>query len=343
MPSLDLITGEAVALDLRPAALPSRLVAGAIDALLQAALLGALAVLAVASGTGTSSAGEAALTLVVLLAVLAGYPIAFESLLRGRTPGKAAMGLRVVRDDGGPVGFRQALVRGLTSTFVERPGITVFTGAVICMLLNDRSKRIGDLLAGTVVLQERVSTSIGPGTAAPPQLAAWASELDLAGLPDDLALSARSYLARAGELTEAARGELGGRLASAVAAVVTPPSPQGTPAWAYLSAVLAERSRRAAAGLAATGLDGTVLGGIGPGGPGLAGIGKGGTGPAGTGRAAADALPEVSGHFADRIGTEHASRSPAGADSVSAVRPDDRDLPPGASPPPSTTGFAPPA
>lgn len=251
VPSFDLVTGEAVALDLRPAALPSRLVAGAIDALLQGALLGALAVVAVASGTSTSSAGEAAITLVVLLAVLAGYPIAFETLLRGRTPGKAVMGLRVVRDDGGPIGFRQALVRGLTSAFVERPGITVFTGAVVCMLLNDRSKRIGDLLAGTVVLQERVSTSAGPGTAAPPQLAAWAGELDLAGLPDDLALSARAYLARAGELTDAARDDLGGRLASAVAAVVTPPPPQGAPAWAYLAAVLAERSRRATVNLAA--------------------------------------------------------------------------------------------
>ena len=248
MPSFDLVTGEAVGLDLRPAALPSRLVAGALDTLLQFALLAVLALLAAATGTGTSSAGEAAITVVVLLVVTAGYPVAFESLLRGRTPGKAAMGLRVVRDDGGPIGFRQALVRGLTATFVERPGITFFTGAVVCMLVNSRSKRLGDLLAGTVVLQERIPGG-GPALRSPgaphPQLAAWAAELDLTGLPDELALSARAYLGRARELTDAARAQLGARLAGAVAAVVTPPPPQGTPAGPYLAAVLAERSRRA--------------------------------------------------------------------------------------------------
>ena len=49
--------------------------------------------------------GSVAVLLVVTLIV---YPVTFETLLRGRTPGKAAMGLRVVRDDGGPIGFRQA-------------------------------------------------------------------------------------------------------------------------------------------------------------------------------------------------------------------------------------------
>jgi hypothetical protein len=79
----------------------------------------------------------------------------------------------------------------------------------------------------------------------PPPLASWATTLDLSALPDDLAESARSYLGRWASLTPTAQADLGGRIASAVAAVVTPPPPPDVPAWAYLSAVLAERRRRA--------------------------------------------------------------------------------------------------
>lgn len=241
-----LVTGEAVALDLRPAALPSRLVAAAIDGLLQGLLLFLLSLLLTASlVSGLSSAGQAALSIVVLVLVLAGYSIAFESLWRGRTPGKAAMGLRVVRDDGGPIAFRQALVRGLASLFLEKPGLSVFTGAVVCSLLNGNSKRLGDLLAGTIVLQERIPVAVTLPAPMPPPLAQWATELDLSGLPNDLAQSVRSFVARAPQLTDRAREQLGGQLVAAVTAVVTPAPPPGTPGWAYLAAVLAERRRRA--------------------------------------------------------------------------------------------------
>jgi hypothetical protein len=77
----------------------------------------------------------------------------------------------------------------------------------------------------------------------PPALAAWAAELDLTGLPDDLAATARAFLGR-NELTPAARTEVGDRIMARFAATVAPPPP-GTPGWAYLSAVLAERRRRA--------------------------------------------------------------------------------------------------
>lgn len=238
-----LVTGEAVALDLRPAALPSRLLAGLIDALLQFLVLVVLGATATAVSLDVSDAAEAALGIVVTVAVLIVYPVTFESLLRGRTPGKAAMGLRVVRDDGGPIGFRQALVRGLTGAVLERPGITIFTAAVITSLLNDQGKRLGDLLAGTIVLRERVSVRGGAVAAMPPPLAGWASGLDLSSFPDDLALAARKFVARSDQLTADAREELGGRLVRAVTEIVGPPPP-GAPGWAVLSAVLAERRRR---------------------------------------------------------------------------------------------------
>ena len=238
------ITGEAVALDLRPAALPSRLLAGLLDAvLLVALLLGLLAVVGAVSAS-VSEAASAALSVVVVVVVVIGDPLVFETLLRGRTPGKAALGLRVVRDDGGPVGFRHAFVRALAGAFLERPGITFFLGAIVSMLLQRSSKRIGDLLAGTVVLQERVSAAGGTVPVMPPRLSGWAAALDLSGLPDDLALSARQFLSRSAQLTATAREDLGGRLVAAVSAAVRPEPPPGTPGWAVLAAVLAERRRR---------------------------------------------------------------------------------------------------
>jgi uncharacterized RDD family membrane protein YckC len=238
------VTGEAVALDLRSAAVPSRVVAGTIDAVLQLLLLLGIGALVAAVGDNLSDAAGSAVGLVVLIVVLIGYPVAFESLLRGRTPGKASMGLRVVRDDGGPIGFRHSFVRGLAGAFLERPGITLFVGALVSMLLNDRSKRIGDLLAGTVVLQERVAVRGGTVATMPPQLESWAAQTELSGLSDELALSARQFLARSPQLTDQAREDLGGRLVEAVLAVVSPPPPPGTPGWAVLSAVLEERRRR---------------------------------------------------------------------------------------------------
>jgi uncharacterized RDD family membrane protein YckC len=242
--SSQVVTGEAVALDLRLAALPSRLVAGAIDVLLQLVVLLVFGAVAGAVSLDVSEAVVNALSILLIVVVLIVYPVTFETLLRGRTPGKAAMGLRVVRDDGGPIGFRHALVRGLTGAFLERPGLTFFVAAVVTSLLSSRDKRVGDLLAGTVVLQERVSTRGGQVAQMPPQLAGWAAALDLSGLTDDLALSARQFVSRASDLTPTAREDLGVRLVAAVLAVTRPAPPPGTPGWAVLAAVLAERRRR---------------------------------------------------------------------------------------------------
>ena len=93
------------------------------------------------------------LAIVVLVLIIVGYPVAFETLTRGRSLGKLALGLRVVRDDGGAARFRQALIRGLFE--VVEIWILLGVPAIICSLLNSRGKRIGDLAAGTVVVRER--------------------------------------------------------------------------------------------------------------------------------------------------------------------------------------------
>lgn len=252
--SSSLITGEAVALDVREAGVASRLLAALLDGLLQLALLLLLFFLIGVFGGSGSQASAAALSIAALVTAFLIYPVLFETLMRGRTPGKAALGLRVVRDDAGPITFRQAFVRGLIGFVVERPGISLGSAGLITSVLSERGKRLGDLAAGTVVIQERVASTRPVLISMPPPLAAWAATLDLSRLPDGLALSVRTFLTRSPTMTEAARAQLGSQLAGAVSAVVSPEPPAGTPGWAYLAAVLAERRRRAESTQPATAL-----------------------------------------------------------------------------------------
>jgi uncharacterized RDD family membrane protein YckC len=252
----DVVTGEAVALDLRIAQLPSRLVAAVLD--LAAMLLGLylfLLVLGIAGAARFDQAVAVAVSTVLIIATFLGYPVVFETLTRGRTLGKMAMGLRVVRDDGGPIAFRHALVRGLVGLALERPGLFLpglgpALGTIVSMF-SATGKRIGDMAAGTMVLQERVSSRPGWTPLMPVPLAGWATTLDLTGLNDSLALSVRQFLGRAPQFYPAARETLGRGLAEEVRACTTPPPPPGTPGWAYLTAVLAERRRREEARIAA--------------------------------------------------------------------------------------------
>jgi uncharacterized RDD family membrane protein YckC len=239
----DLVTGEAVPLEMRLAKLPSR----ALAILLDWGLLAAIGIpLAIALGSVLSTADpalQATLGLLGFIGLFVGVPVLVETLSRGRSLGKLALGLRVVRDDGGPVRFRHALTRGLAGVFVDFL-LTSGAGAIICSLLNERGKRVGDILAGTVVVRERAPARTEPLPAVPPQLAAWATGLELSRLPADLGVAVRSYLGRYPQLAPPVRDRMGAQLASEVAQFVTPAPPPGTPPWAYLAAVLAERGRR---------------------------------------------------------------------------------------------------
>ena len=119
-----LVTGEAVVLDLRTAGVPSRILASVIDLFVQGVALFALLILVGAVASSGSAATTAGLMILVSVVVLLGYPVALETLMGGRTLGKLALGLRVVRDDGGPIRFRHAITRGLLGLFVEKPGVT---------------------------------------------------------------------------------------------------------------------------------------------------------------------------------------------------------------------------
>jgi uncharacterized RDD family membrane protein YckC len=248
----EIVTGEAVVLELPCARFPSRAVALLIDLAIQVTLIIILFVaVGVGSGGHVDGAALAAIALTTLVLVIVGYPVIWETSTRGRSPGKYALGLRVVSDDGGPEQFRQALVRGLAGV-VE---IWILYGfpALICSLVSQKGKRLGDVFAGTFVIQQRLPTrrylTVTPSLM-PPELAPWAARLELSGLTDQTAAMARGYLGRLAQLTPGARDELGQRIATAVSGQVSPHPPPGTPVLAYLSAVLAERNRREHARLA---------------------------------------------------------------------------------------------
>ena len=241
----DLVTGEAVVLDLPIAQLASRAAAFALDVAVQAAVL-VLFMLALFLSGVTDEALLTALGLSVFVLVRVGYAALFETLSRGRTLGKMALGLRAVRDDGGPIRFRQALTRALSGAIVDfGPVLAWGAVALFVSLFSPRSKRVGDYLAGTVVIRERAPRTAAPHITMPPAMAGWAAQLDLTAFTDDLALTARQYLARYAELNEHAREPLGRQLVDEVAAQIGAPPPWGVPPWAYLQAVLAERRRRA--------------------------------------------------------------------------------------------------
>ncbi|MEU2183117.1 RDD family protein [Streptomyces thermolilacinus] len=285
------VTGDAVVLGLRPARLPSRALALLIDLVV---VWTAYLLISIGLAFATASLDEAALMAVSaasFVLVLIGGPIAVETLTHGRSLGKLACGLRVVRDDGGPIRFRHALVRGLIG-MVE---ILLTFGVIACIasLVSARGRRIGDVFAGTLVVRERVPAGrTAPVPPPPPWLVGRFTQLDLSAVPDGLWLGIRQYLTRMGQLDPDAGRALAERLADELVACTGTPAPPGVPAAAFLAGVVHERQARdlrrvagagSGVGLGADGVSGAVVGVGGAGGAGAGGaLGAfGGAGAAG--------------------------------------------------------------
>ncbi|WP_210635711.1 RDD family protein [Streptomyces sp. GESEQ-13] len=242
----ELVTGEAVALELRPAKLPSRGLAVLLD-LAAAVTVYVLVTLGLVAATASlDEAARTAVSIATFVLVLVGGPILVETLTHGRSLGKLACGLRVVRDDGGPIRFRHALVRGLLGV-IE---ILMTFGVVACVasLVSARGRRLGDVFAGTLVVRERVPAAGQGGFVPPPPpwLAGRFSGLDLSAVPDGLWLAVRQYLTRMRQLDPQVGWSMAERLAADVAGRTGAPVPPGVPAAMYLAAVLQERQTREA-------------------------------------------------------------------------------------------------
>jgi uncharacterized RDD family membrane protein YckC len=238
----EILIGEGVVLDARPASFATRMVGAVIDLVALAVVGVAIVLAAVAAGQNLDDAAGAALLIVLAVLIMVVIPATVETLSRGRSLGKLVMGLRVVRDDGGPVRVRHAVVRALTG--VLELWLSAGSIALLTSLVHPQGKRVGDLLAGTYAVRVRGGQRALPPIMMPPELAAWAHAADIRRLPDGLALSARQLLGRAATLHPGSRVRLGLELAGQVEIYVAPGPPPGTHPERFLAAVLAERRDR---------------------------------------------------------------------------------------------------
>jgi uncharacterized RDD family membrane protein YckC len=249
-----MVTPEAVALEFRTANLGSRILAYLIDMVVVVAgiVAGLFAVALLGQASDVVVPDWLALTIVLVLlpAWWLGYFIAFETLWRGRTLGKAALGLRVVTREGAPVRFRHAAIRALLGLvdFLVLGGFL----AVVFILFTRDNQRLGDLVAGTLVLRERSALAapapvvFGP----PPGLEHYTATLDPGGLGTEEYLAVRTFLLRAASLPPGPRSALALQLADPLAARLRPPPPAGVSPELYLHCVAAayqQRQRLAAA------------------------------------------------------------------------------------------------
>ena len=208
------VTPEGVALELDVAGLGSRMIATMIDGLIQAALV--LAVTFVLNALEVQGSAATVAWIVTGFLILWGYYFVFEGLWQGRTPGKRAQRLRVVRIDGHPMSGAQMFVRNLVRIVDFLPAY--YAVGAVSMVLTRRSQRIGDLAAGTLVIRERRAT-VPEASADPP---AYLGRLDAAGRTEAQYQRIRSFLERRGALDAAARSDVALQVAGAIRPAVGP-------------------------------------------------------------------------------------------------------------------------
>jgi uncharacterized RDD family membrane protein YckC len=192
-------TPEGIDLPLRPAGLMVRALAFSIDLGLRGLILGVLFIVLAFLGKLGAGLGS-----ILLFGVSWWYMVLFEVLNQGRSPGKQWMGLRVVHDDGTPIGWSASLLRNLLR-FVDLLPFGYFLGAISC-LQHPSFKRLGDLAAGTLVIYREQPLTRPQLPDVQPRRPAFALTL-----PEQRAIL--GFAERQGELSEARSHELASILA----------------------------------------------------------------------------------------------------------------------------------
>ncbi len=211
-------TPEGVALELTLAGIGSRALAGGLDLVFKGLLL--LVLLALLFGF---FGGYGALVLIPSIALtLLLYDVAFEKLNRGRTPGKAICGLRVVRTSGRPVDLTASMIRNVLRLF---DGMTLsYVPTIVSIAVTKRNQRVGDLAADTIVIRDRreidgsqAGFAFGaPAASAEPVHAAAGARWDVSAVPAEDLATVRAFLERRHSLARDARARLAAQLDGAL-------------------------------------------------------------------------------------------------------------------------------
>lgn len=161
-------------------------------------------------------------------AIYWGYYILFEWIWNGQTPGKRIVKIRVLRMDGNPAGFVEVLLRNLVRPVDFLPG--GYGVGLLVMLLNEKSRRLGDYAAGTLVIRELANVSLDALAAHPPSNAPAVDETLLLAFPEIRRLTSADYELLQETLARSRQGAIAQhnvqRLAYAVASRLRVPAPQ---------------------------------------------------------------------------------------------------------------------
>ncbi|MBA8816636.1 putative RDD family membrane protein YckC [Microbacterium halimionae] len=238
----EILTGEAVALDVQPVGFFLRGLGALIDAILGIALV-VVMVLVSFWLTSTGALPESAAPILMIASVVVALvvlPTVVETVTRGRSLGKLAVGGRVVRVDGGSVGFRHAFIRALLG--VLEIWITLGAIAALVGAFTPRAQRLGDLVAGTYGERTRAAMPPSAELSVPPQLIPWAQTADVTRLPDRLARRCAQFIAGSGTLDPASRVRVASALAEELSTHVSP-MPEGDAVSAVYGIVAVRRLR----------------------------------------------------------------------------------------------------
>ncbi len=221
-PEDDLMTGEAVALNVRATGFVLRGAGAAIDFIVYVGLwIGIILALSTpVIGGGLDGAMFRALIISALVLCIVIIPMTVELASRGRSLGKLAIGARIVRDDGGAIGFRHAFIRamiGVLEIFGTLGGL-----AALVALFNSKAKRLGDYVAGTYSQNERISRYVAPVYGVPLELVEWSRTADVAKMPDRLSRRISQFLSAAGGFTPQSRAAAAHTLAAEARPYVSP-------------------------------------------------------------------------------------------------------------------------
>ncbi len=239
-----IVTPEAVVLDVETAGYASRILAGLLDLLIQLALLFVVGVILGIAFFGDDSGVITAFAIATFL-VIFGYPIGFETWLRGRTPGKIALGLRAVTNDGAPIRLREATLRamgGVVDRLLPPGGVT---GALFVML-TPRHQRLGDLIAGTMVIRdpEKFVTTPALWFSPPPGLEQYATSIDPTAITVEQYTVIRSFLTRGTSLSAPVRATFARDLATRLAERIHHQPPRFVAPEVFLICAMARYQRR---------------------------------------------------------------------------------------------------
>jgi uncharacterized RDD family membrane protein YckC len=159
-----------------------------------------------------------AIALIIGFAIYIGYFVFFETIWQGQTPGKRFAKIRVVRDDGRTIGLQQSVLRALLRPFDEFLFIAVFL-----IIFNRREKRLGDLAAGTILIQIQTSTTSAKLTISEQAKSLNQDLLEIADLsallPDDFAVI-REYLLRRNAMEPKAKASLASELTKPILDII---------------------------------------------------------------------------------------------------------------------------